>query len=143
MKLAISSQGSEPNSPVDLRFGRARFFRIVDTETGQQTAVDNASGVNAVQGAGTQAVQTLVRQGVQAVLTGHVGPKAWSALQAANVQVYVVDGGTAEQAIQAFLAGQLRAMARRTWEATGSEKCPRLHPLFCGAGPERRATGEP
>jgi predicted Fe-Mo cluster-binding NifX family protein len=112
MKLAISTQGPEGNSPVDLRFGRARFFRIVDTETGQQTVVDNASGVNAVQGAGTQAVQTLARLGVQAVLTGHVGPKAWSALQAANIQAYAVGGGTAEQVVQAFMAGQLRAMSQ-------------------------------
>ena len=112
MKLAITTQGSEPNSPVDLRFGRARFFRIVDTETGQQTAVDNSDGVNAVQGAGTQAVQTLARQGVQAVLTGHVGPKAWSALQAAKIQVYSVSAGTADQAVQDFMADRLRALAQ-------------------------------
>jgi predicted Fe-Mo cluster-binding NifX family protein len=112
MKLAITTQGSEPNSPVDLRFGRARFFRIVDTEIGQQTTVDNSDGVNAVQGAGVQAAQTLARLGVQVVLTGHVGPKAWKALQAANIQVYSVSAGTADQAVQAFLAGQLRALAQ-------------------------------
>jgi predicted Fe-Mo cluster-binding NifX family protein len=112
MKLAITTQGSEPNSPVDLRFGRTRFFRIVDTETGQQTAVDNADGVNAVQGAGVQAGQTLARLGVQAVLTGHVGPKAWSALRAANIQVYSVSAGTSDQVVQAFLAGQLQALAQ-------------------------------
>jgi predicted Fe-Mo cluster-binding NifX family protein len=112
MKLAITTQGSEPNSPVDLRFGRARFFRIVDTETGQQTVVDNAEGVNAVQGAGTQAAQTLARHGVQTVLTGHVGPKAQSALQAANIQVYAVSAGTAEQAVQDFLAGRLQALTQ-------------------------------
>ena len=42
MKLAISTQGPDLKSPIDLRFGRARYFRIVDIETGQQTAVDNA-----------------------------------------------------------------------------------------------------
>jgi predicted Fe-Mo cluster-binding NifX family protein len=112
MKIAITTQGSEPNSPVDLRFGRTKIFRIVDTETGQQTAVDNAGGVNAVQGAGTQAAQTLARLGVQAVLTGHVGPKALSALQAANIQVYAVDGGTADQAAQAFLDGHLQRLSQ-------------------------------
>jgi predicted Fe-Mo cluster-binding NifX family protein len=112
MKIAITTQGPDANSPVDLRFGRARFFRIVDTETGQQTVVDNAEGVNAVQGAGTQAAQTLARLGVQAVLTGHVGPKALSALQAAKIQIYSVSGGTAEQAVQDFLAGRLQALAQ-------------------------------
>lgn len=108
MKLAISSQGTDLDSPVDLRFGRARFFRIVDTETGQQTTVDNTDGVNAVQGAGTQAGQTLARLGVHTVLTGHVGPKAWSALQAAKIQVFTVSGGTVQQAVQSFLDGRLQ-----------------------------------
>jgi predicted Fe-Mo cluster-binding NifX family protein len=112
MKIAVTTQGSEPNSPVELRFGRTRFCRLVDNETGQQTTVDNADGVNAVQGAGIKAAQTLARLGIQVVLTGHVGPKAWSALQAANIQVYFVDGGTEEQAVQAFLAGRLQAMAQ-------------------------------
>ncbi len=112
MKLAITTQGSEPSSPIDPRFGRARFFRIVDTETGQQTVVDNLSGVNAVQGAGIQAVETLARQGVRAVITGHVGPKAWSALQAAHIQAYATDGGTVSEAVQAFLANQLQPMSQ-------------------------------
>ena len=107
MKVAITTQGPDSASPVDPRFGRARFFRIVDTESGQQTTVDNAEGMNAVQGAGTQAVQTLARLGVQAVLTGHVGPKAWNALQAAKIQMYSVTSGSAEAACQAFLADQL------------------------------------
>jgi wyosine [tRNA(Phe)-imidazoG37] synthetase (radical SAM superfamily) len=55
--------GPAPDSAVDLRLGRARFFRVVDTETGQQTTVDNAEGVNAVQGAGVQAAQVLARLG--------------------------------------------------------------------------------
>jgi predicted Fe-Mo cluster-binding NifX family protein len=109
MKLAITTEGPDLNSLVDLRFGRARYFRIVDLETGQQTTVDNAEGANAAQGAGIQASQTLARLGVQAVITGHVGPKAWSALQGAKIRVHAVDGGTAEQAVQAFLAGRLRA----------------------------------
>ncbi len=111
MKLAISTQGSEPDSPVDPRFGRAQFFRIVDTETGQQLTVNNADGANAAQGAGTLAGQKLARLGVQAVLTGHVGPKAWSALQAANIRVYAVNGGTAEEAVRAFLDGRLHALS--------------------------------
>ncbi len=112
MKLAITAQGPEPDSPVDLRFGRAPYFRIVDTETGQQTTVDNAKGVEAVQGAGISAAQTLTRLGVQAVLTGHVGPKAWSALQAAKIQVYVAGGGTAAQAAQAFMDRQLPELSQ-------------------------------
>lgn len=108
MKLAITTQAPDANSPVNPRFGRTRYFRIVDTETGQQSTMDNAGGVNAVQGAGTQVAQRLVRLGVQTVLTGRVGPKAMNALQAANIQAFTVNGGTAEQAVQDFLANRLR-----------------------------------
>jgi len=111
MKVAISVMSSDTDAPVDLRFGRARFFRIVDTETGDQTVRDNADGMNASQGAGTQAAQMLASEGVVSVLTGHVGPKAWDALQAARIAVYSLEGGTAGQAIDACLDGKLHSMS--------------------------------
>jgi predicted Fe-Mo cluster-binding NifX family protein len=112
MKLAISIQGTDLNAPIDPRFGRARFFRIVDTETGQQSALDNTSAADAAQGAGIQTVQTLARLGVQAVLTGHVGPKSLTALQAAKIQVYPVNGVSAEQAVQSLLDGHLKPLSQ-------------------------------
>jgi predicted Fe-Mo cluster-binding NifX family protein len=110
MKLAITAQGPELKSLIDLRFGRARFFIIFETETGQQAVIDNADGINAMQGAGTQAVQHLAGLGVQTVLTGHVGPKAQNALQAARIPAFSVAGGTAEQAVKDFLEGRLQPL---------------------------------
>jgi len=107
MKIAITMQGSAADSAPDQRFGRARCFRIVDSATGEQTCVDNAAGVDAAQGAGTQAVQTLARHGVQAVITGHVGPKAWTALQAAGIRAYSATQGTLAQLVEDFTAGRL------------------------------------
>lgn len=111
MKLAISVQAADADAPVDRRFGRARLFRIVDTGTGEQTVTDNADGINAAQGAGTQVAQMLARAGVGAVLTGHVGPKAWSALEAAGIAVYRIEDGTAGQAVEAYLSSKLPAMS--------------------------------
>ena len=110
MKFAVTSQGSDLSAQMDPRFGRARFFLMVDPATGQQTVVNNEAGVNAVQGAGIQAVQKLASLGVQAVVTGHVGPKAWTALQAANISVYAANEGTVEQAMKAFMAKQLQPL---------------------------------
>jgi len=47
--------------------------------------------------------------GVQAVITGHVGPNAFSALQTSNVAVYVGASGTVAEAVEQFKAGQLEA----------------------------------
>jgi predicted Fe-Mo cluster-binding NifX family protein len=110
MKFAVTSQGSDLSAQVDPRFGRTRFFLVVDPTTGQQTVLNNEAGMNAAQGAGIQAVQTLANLGVQAVVTGHVGPKAWTALQAANISVYAAAEGTVEQAMKAFMAKQLQPM---------------------------------
>jgi predicted Fe-Mo cluster-binding NifX family protein len=109
-KFAVTAQGTDAKDAVDTRFGRARYFRVVDTATGEQIVVDNAAGMNAAQGAGIQAAQSLVNQGVQAVVTGHVGPKAWTALAAAKIQVFGIKDGTVEQAMNAFMAGQLQPM---------------------------------
>jgi predicted Fe-Mo cluster-binding NifX family protein len=34
MRIAVTAQGRELNSPVDPSFGRARFFVVIDTGSG-------------------------------------------------------------------------------------------------------------
>jgi predicted Fe-Mo cluster-binding NifX family protein len=111
MKIAVTSQGQELGSPVDPRFGRARYFVVVDTETGEFSAADNSQNLNAVQGAGIQAGGNVVKLGVKAVITGHVGPKAFATLQAGGVQIYTGAAGTVADAVAQFKAGQLKATA--------------------------------
>lgn len=107
MKIIITSEGSDVNSRVDPRFGRSKYFVLVDTETGEVSSHDNAQNLNAPQGAGTQAAQAVARLGADAVLTGHVGPNAFTILQAANVAVYTGVSGTVKEAIEQFKAGRL------------------------------------
>lgn len=112
MKIVVTAQGAEMESPVDPRFGRAKYFVLVDTETGQHQAHDNAQNLNAAQGAGIQAAQTVAQLGAETVLTGHVGPKAFATLTAANVAVYTNASGTVKEAIEQFQAGQLESAAK-------------------------------
>jgi predicted Fe-Mo cluster-binding NifX family protein len=46
---------------------------------------------------------------VAALITGHVGPKAFGALRAGGIQVCPGASGTVEEALAAFEAGQLQA----------------------------------
>ena len=108
MRIAVTAQGRELSSLVDPRFGRARFFVIVDTETGEFTAADNTQNLNAPQGAGIQAGRNVVELGAKAVITGHVGPKAFATLQAGGVEVYTGATGTVTDAMAQFKAGALR-----------------------------------
>lgn len=108
MKIAITSQGKDLNSPVDPRFGRAKFFVIVDTDTGEFSAVDNTQNLNALQGAGIQAGRNVVELGVQAIATGHVGPKAFDTLQAGGVEVHTAASGTVAETVEKVKAGTLK-----------------------------------
>jgi predicted Fe-Mo cluster-binding NifX family protein len=112
MKLAITSVDEGIESSVDPRFGRAKYFVVVDLETHAATTVGNAVNLNAAQGAGIQAAKTLIDLGVKALITGHVGPKAIAALQAGDVAIYPVAGGTVAQSLEKFHAGSLKTIAK-------------------------------
>lgn len=105
--IAITSEGPTLGDPVDSRFGRAGGFVIVDLASMATTYVDNGSSQVLAQGAGIQAAENLVKAGAQALLTGHVGPKAWTALQATGVKVVQgVENMTVGEAVTKFKAGE-------------------------------------
>ncbi|MBU4272449.1 MAG: NifB/NifX family molybdenum-iron cluster-binding protein [Planctomycetes bacterium] len=112
MKIVVTAQRAEMESAVDPRFGRAKYFVLVDTETGQHQAHDNAQNLNAPQGAGIQAAQAVAQLGAEAVLTGHVGPKAFATLGAANIAIYTGAAGTVKEAIEQFQARRLEPAAK-------------------------------
>ena len=112
MKVAVTSQGTRMDSPVDPRFGRAAFFIVVDTESGKHSSHDNTQNLNAVQGAGIQAAHNVVRLGVEAVITGNVGPKAFKALEAGGVKVYTGTAESVGEAIEQFQAGRLQSISK-------------------------------
>lgn len=116
MLVVVTSSGKTLESQVDPRFGRAAFFLVVDTDTEAFTAHDNVQNLNAVQGAGIQAARHVVELGAGAVLTGHVGPKAFSALQAAGVKIHAGATGTVRQALEQYKAGQLAEAVQATVE---------------------------
>ncbi len=107
MKLAITTTGDSPSAAVDPRFGRAARFLVMDTDTNAYEVVDNSRNLNAAQGAGVQSAQIVANLGVDGIVTGHCGPKAFSLLVGAGIPVYYVEEGTVEQAVQQVLAGDL------------------------------------
>ncbi|KPL06442.1 dinitrogenase iron-molybdenum cofactor biosynthesis protein [bacterium SM23_57] len=106
MKVAITSKGSDLNSEVDPRFGRAQYFLLVDSGSGEVTVVDNQQNLNAAGGAGIQSTETVARHGVEVLLTGHCGPNAFRALQAAGVKVVIGVEGIIQDAIDKFNNGE-------------------------------------
>jgi predicted Fe-Mo cluster-binding NifX family protein len=109
MKIAITSAGKELSANLDPRFGRAPYFIVVDPQTLAFEVVDNARNLNLSQGAGIQAGKTIVDHKVDALITGHCGPKAFKVLQKAGVKIMTGALGTVADAIEQFKNGKLEA----------------------------------
>ena len=107
MKIAISSAGKELNSNLDPRFGRAAYFIILDAETMDFEAVENTQNFNLPQGAGIQAGKAIADHHVDALITGHCGPKAFKVLQNAGVKIVTGASGKVADAIEQFKKGEL------------------------------------
>ena len=116
MKIAVTAQGRELSSEIDTRFGRAKWLIIVDTETGDFQVHDNVVNLNAVQGAGIQTGQNIANLGVEAVITGNVGPNAFKTLNAAGVKIFLAEKQTVQDAIDSFQAGKLEEVGQANVE---------------------------
>jgi len=110
MKVAVSTQGKDINSVVDARFGRTLGFIIYDTESDNWEFLDNSQVLNAPHGAGIQATRHVVDAGANIVITGHLGPNAFKALSAAQVEAYTFKGGSVKEAIDSFKNGDLQSL---------------------------------
>ena len=107
MRVVITAEGAGLPASMDKRFGRAQCLVVVDTETGAVETHDNQVNLNAAQGAGIQTAQAVAQLKVDAVVSGNVGPKAFAALETACVEVFLAGGGTVEEVVEQFKAGQL------------------------------------
>ena len=107
MLVAVTAKGTHLTDEVDPRFGRAPYILIVDTETMNYESLNNSENVNAFKGAGIQAATMVADKGAQVLLTGYCGPNAFKTVQAAGMKVVSDVAGTVEEAIKAFLTGNL------------------------------------
>jgi len=87
MKIAISSQGEEKNSLMDLRFGRCRYFFIFNTKDDSFKIIKNKA-VEADAGAGIKAANLVLKEDVKVVITGNIGPNAANVLKGSNVKMF-------------------------------------------------------
>ena len=107
-KVCISSVGEALDSQIDPRFGRCKYFLIVDAETKKFEVFPN-EGVSVKKGAGISAAQIVVNKGVKIVITGNVGPNAFTVLKQAEIKIYSgALGKTCKQAIEDFKRGKLK-----------------------------------
>ncbi|WP_297228191.1 DUF134 domain-containing protein [uncultured Desulfovibrio sp.] len=106
-KIAVSSEGPTLDDAVDPRFGRAGGFVVVDLPDMTISYIDNGASQTMSMGAGIETAERVARAGVEVVLSGYVGPKAFEALTAAGIKVCQnVEGISVGEAVERFRKGE-------------------------------------
>jgi predicted Fe-Mo cluster-binding NifX family protein len=113
MKLCVTAVSDNLDAQIDQRFGRCNYFLIVDSETLTLEAISNESS-SAAHGAGIQAAQTVVNSGVNAVITGNVGPNAFRVLSATGIKVVTGASGSVRDAVEEYKNGKLQEISSPT-----------------------------
>lgn len=116
MKVAISSAGKSLESETDPRFGRCKYFLVVDTETEEFEVLPNENA-DRMGGAGIKTAQLVAGLELGSVITGNIGPNAFEVLNAAGVQIMTGATGTIANAIKAYKQGQLEKAETHTVES--------------------------
>lgn len=113
MKVAVSAMEDSLDAQIDPRFGRCQYFIIVETDSMEYEAVPNASAM-ATGGAGIQAAQGIAGMGVEAVITGNVGPNAFQTLSASGIKIVTGANGVVRDAVERYKKGELKETASPT-----------------------------
>jgi predicted Fe-Mo cluster-binding NifX family protein len=113
MKIAITADEPKFETQLEPRFGRCVYFVIVDSETHDWESLNNPAA-EAMGGAGPQAAQFLSDQGVSTVISGDFGPKAFTALQAADIHMFRSEVNKIESIYKKFQNRELDKVSEPT-----------------------------
>jgi len=109
-KICVTATGPSLDAPVDPRFGRCAYFLIIDVDELRLLEAIQNPAVTAPGGAGIQSAQLVVSKGVEAVITGNVGPNAFQVLSAARIPIYTGNFRSVREAVEAYRSGKLQPM---------------------------------
>ncbi|MBN2602850.1 MAG: NifB/NifX family molybdenum-iron cluster-binding protein [Candidatus Thermoplasmatota archaeon] len=107
MKICVTSTGENLDADVDPRFGRCKYFLIIDIDSMNVEYFSNDS-MMASGGAGIKAAEMIAKKGASVVITGNVGPNAFQTLTAAGIKVITGVTGNINQVIGNFKKGELK-----------------------------------
>lgn len=109
MKIAVPSTGQTLEDPADTRFGRARYFILIDSDTMDHQAVENP-GASAQGGAGIAAAQAVADRQAGAVITHQCGMNAARVFQSAGIELIQAVPGTVGELVQKYNEGALKPL---------------------------------
>jgi predicted Fe-Mo cluster-binding NifX family protein len=106
MKIVVSAMEPDLNSEVAPRFGRSRYFVLIESETMQVETFKNLN-FEASTDAGISTAQLVCDKGAGMVITGKIGPKAYQVLATAGVSLLTGIRERIGDVIESIKAGKL------------------------------------
>jgi predicted Fe-Mo cluster-binding NifX family protein len=107
MKIAVPSIGKDLTSHLDLRFGRAKYFLVIDTRTTNYDIIENAENTDLEHHAGVKAANTLLDYDIDILITFNCGPKAFEILSEAGVKIVTGAEGRVIEVVTQYTSGKL------------------------------------
>jgi predicted Fe-Mo cluster-binding NifX family protein len=107
MKIAIPVNGDQVT--VCPSFGRAPYFWVSDTESGDKSVLENPAA-HSEGGAGIRAAQAVLDLGAEALITPRLGENAAKVFKPAGVALYISAFDDAQANADALLSGSLKPL---------------------------------
>jgi len=120
MIVMIPVEGINPETNINIAFGRTPYFLIHDTKTRTSRYIENTAA-SSQGGAGIKAAQLIVDNGADVVITPACGKNSADVLTASGIKIYKSSGSSATSNIEALLEGKLSILTD-------------IHPGFHGHG---------
>jgi predicted Fe-Mo cluster-binding NifX family protein len=103
MKICFTAEDKTLTSPIDPRFGRCQFLLFIDSENEKIIKIIDNTQIATWRGAGIATAQKIANENTQVVITGNIGPNAFTALQSADIEIITdVSNLTVKQALKKF-----------------------------------------
>lgn len=101
-RILVTSTGKDLEADFDPRFGRAKYFLLVEPGTLDFEAIENPN-IDAAHGVGIQSAQLAVEKNVSAVITGQCGPNAERVLRSSGIRIFTGATGKVKDAVERYL----------------------------------------
>lgn len=115
MKIIIPSSSDRGlEAEIDSKFGRAAYFALIDSDDMSIEFIKNESA-NQASGAGVGAAQLCADSGADIIIANDFGPKAFYALDAADIEMYSISSqDSLNSAIESLKNGKLTKVTAPT-----------------------------
>ncbi len=106
MKIAVSATGEDLNDHIDRRFERCQYFLIVDSKTMNFSSIFN-NGTMKKDGSSSKALDIVLNNNVEAVITGDMRQGAYKRLSDAKIKIITGLNGNIRTTIEEFKLNEI------------------------------------